>query len=178
MKFIINLIFSYFYDLFQITIIGKTMNNLNTKYSIFFFLILSTSSVMACSCKHISTEIVAYSNNHSLTKLEIQRPSIIERILRFNIFNSDIKRLNVKVLEDIKGTYNQKFVDANTNDYIGECGVNVEYGQQLYLINTKNKNGQWSHSISACNIVGKNFASTVKAHINNQVVDTIIYSNE
>jgi hypothetical protein len=135
------------------------------KFSIIFYLMFITSSAMACSCRYISTETVAYMSNYSLSKLEIKSPSIIERLASFNIFNGDIKRVKVKVIEDIKGTYEQKFLDINTNDYIGECGVTIEYGQQVYLINTKNKNGQWSHSISACNIVGKNFAEAVKAQI-------------
>lgn len=137
------------------------------KFSIIVYLMSSTSSAMACSCRYISTETVAYMSNYSLSKLEIKSPSIIERLASFNIFNGDIKRVKVKVIEDIKGTYKQEFLDVNINDNIGNCGINIEYGQQVYLINSKNEIGQWSHSVSVCNMVSKDFAATVKAQIKN-----------
>jgi hypothetical protein len=123
------------------------------------------SSATACSCSHISTETVAYSSNHSLTKLEIQRPSIFERVLNFKFFSNDIKRIKVKVLEDIKGKYDKNFINVYTKTNIGECGIKIDDGQYVYVINFKSENGDWSNSLSVCNIVNKNFAEAVKSQI-------------
>jgi hypothetical protein len=141
------------------------MTVLNVKSLFILFMMFDISSATACSCRHTSTETVAYSSNHSLTKLDILRPSIFERILKFEIFSDDIKRIKVKVLEDIKGKYEQNFIDVHTKTNIGECGIKLDHGQHVYVINFKNDNGDWSNSINVCNIVNKNFAEAVKAQI-------------
>jgi len=110
-------------------------------------------------------------NSYTLTKFEIQSPSLLERIATFKFSRAESTRLRVKVLENIKGTYEQNFVDVDTNIGDGGCGVKIDYGQQVYAINFKNKNGDWSHSISVCNTVSEKFSEIVKAHIKNPSSD-------
>ena len=141
------------------------MTTLNAKSLFIIFMMFNISSATACSCRHTSTETVAYSSSHSLTKLEIQRQSIFERVLNFKIFSDDIKRVKVKVLEEIKGKYEENFIDVYTKTNIGECGIKIDHGQHVYVINFKNDNGDWSNSLSVCNIVNKNFAEAVKSQI-------------
>lgn len=135
----------------------------NVKSLLILFIMFNISSATACSCRHISAETVAYSSSHSLTKLEIQRPSIFERLV--NIFSDDIKRVKVKGLEEIKGKYEKNFIDVYTKTNIGECGIKIDHEQHVYVINFKNDNGTWSNSLSVCNIVNKNFAEAVKSQI-------------
>lgn len=144
---------------------------MSAKSLFILFLMFCASSVMACSCKRTSTETVAYLSNYNLTKLEIQSPTLLERIAAFKTSRSDSNRLKVKVVENIKGTYEYNFVDVETNIDGGGCGVKIDYGQQVYAINFKDKNGAWSHSISVCNTVSEKFAEIVKDNIKNPSSD-------
>lgn len=141
------------------------MTTLNAKSLFIIFMMFNISSAAACSCRHTSTDTVAYSSNHSLTKLKIQRPSMFERVLNLKNFSDDIQRFKVIVIEDIKGRYEQNFIDVYTKTNIEECGIKIDHGQHVYVINFKNDNGDWSNSISVCNIVNKNFAEAVKSQI-------------
>ena len=134
------------------------------KFFLSAFLIMTSSSALACTCSKINADSVAYANDIVLTKLKVSTPSITEWVRSFVPPKSSSRIYSVQVIENYKGEFSASTISVAT--YVGGgCGVVVNYGDILNVVAYKDSEGVTSTSVGICNVVSDEFAEKVRKEI-------------
>lgn len=124
-----------------------------TRFVTSIALVLFASHSYACSCKHSSVAYMAHFYDN-IVKVKIKQPTLLERfenaISRDK--NGEYKKYRIDVVENIKGKFIFDYVEAYQHED-GNCGVNIDYGDTIYLIYQKTPS---KPSIGMCNSVFEN----------------------
>jgi len=137
------------------------------RFTISVCISLLASSAWACSCGEQNVDEVTHSKNIGLTKLKVNAPSITERVLSFFEIPTYSKSYSITVLEDYKGAFTASNITASTMGGETDCSRRVIYGETLFLITHKNKEGVTSNEVNICNTTSNNFAESVKKELDN-----------
>ena len=132
------------------------------RMSIFLSISLYSSIAWACSCKQNNIDEVAHLKDIVLTKLKVNSPTFIERMRSYFEKSTYLKLYKVTVLENYKGTFTASDITTLTIDGETDCSRRVTYGEIIYIIAHKNKEGYTSNEVNACNMTSEKFAEAVK----------------
>lgn len=135
------------------------------RYAFIGITFFASASAFACSCTDIHVEHVAYMERFGLSKIKVNDVSLLDKTRSYFKKKEHTRTYSVKVLEDVKGKFisNSIKIDGFLGD--GSCGMEVGYGEELFVITYKDDKKTSLTDVGVCNTVSESFAEKVKAEL-------------